>query len=189
MKKLLLTYFEPFGGSDENASQAAAAILPDRIGDIEIIKSEIPVVFGKCAERAIDAAAANGADGVLSVGQAAGRRNITPELVAINYMDASIPDNDGNSPRGVRIDENGADAYFSTFPVRKMAAAINEVGVHAAVSYSAGAYVCNDVFYRLSHRFRGTNVRVGFIHVPDTKTLAPTDAARALEAAIKIAFC
>ena len=145
-------------------------------------------MFGKCAERAIDAAAANGVDGVLSVGQAAGRRNITPELVAINYMDASIPDNDGNSPRGVRIENDGADAYFSTFPVREMAAAINEVGVHAAVSYSAGAYVCNDVFYRLSHCFHGTDVRVGFIHVPDIKTLAPTDAARAIEAAIKVAF-
>lgn len=33
-------------------------------------------------------------------------------------------------------------------------------------SCSAGAYVCNDLFYTLRHRCEGTEVQVGFIHMP-----------------------
>ena len=33
-------------------------------------------------------------------------------------------------------------------------------------SCSAGAYVCNDLFYTLRHRCEGTEVQVGFIHIP-----------------------
>lgn len=185
MKKLFVTYFEPFGGGDRNSSLEAVKLLPDRIGGAEIIKTELPVVFGKAAAIAADIAAEYNVDGVISVGQAAGRKSVTPELVAINYMDAKIPDNDGNQPQGERIDGDGAAAYFSTFDAGIMAAAINAAGIGAAVSYSAGAYVCNDVFYRLSRRFDGTGVRIGFIHVPDIDTLAPENASKALVAAIE----
>ena len=60
----------------------------------------------------------------------------------------------------------GACAYFSTLPVRKMAEAIEAAGIASQVSYSAGAYVCNDLLYTLLSRFEGGQTRVGFIHIP-----------------------
>ena len=50
MKKLLITGFEPFGGEKINPSWEAVKLLPETIGDFEIAKSEIPVVFEKAAE-------------------------------------------------------------------------------------------------------------------------------------------
>lgn len=57
-------------------------------------------------------------------------------------------------------------AYFSTVPVREMVKNMKEAGVPASLSYSAGAFVCNDVLYSLLHHFDGTTVCAGFIHVP-----------------------
>ena len=105
-------------------------------------------------------------DVVLCIGQAGGRNAITPELVAINLRHANIPDNKGNQPLDETIVEGGKTAYFSTLPVRKMAVAIHNSGIPSQVSYSAGAYVCNDVIYTLLAHFDGTKTRAGFIHIP-----------------------
>ena len=171
MKKLLLTSFEPFGGESVNASSMVAETLPDRIGEWEIYKAVIPVVFGRGAVTAAEYADKYNADAILCLGQAAGRRSVTPEMVAINLMHARIPDNDGNCPHDEPIEEGAPAAYFSTLSARLMADAITAGGISGDVSYSAGTYVCNDVLYRLLHRYSGCNggsVRVGFIHVPVT---------------------
>ena len=47
-----------------------------------------------------------------------------------------------------------------------MVQSIRTAELPAALSYSAGAFVCNDVLYTLLHHFAGTGTRVGFIHVP-----------------------
>ena len=103
---------------------------------------------------------------ILSVGQAAGRAAITPEMVAINLRHASIADNSGLVPQDQPVTADGPAAYFSTVPVRKMANAIADAGIPASVSYSAGTFVCNDVMYSALHHFRDSGVRCGFIHVP-----------------------
>ena len=166
VKRLLITGFEPFGGENINPSWEVLKLLPDSINGYEITKLRIPVVFGDAAMCVIRAASELGADAVLCIGQAGGRAAITPELVAINLRHASIPDNSGAKPHDERIIECGDAAFFSTLPVRKMADAINRQGIASQVSYSAGAYVCNDVLYNLLAHFRGTKTRVGFIHVP-----------------------
>ena len=169
MKRLLITGFEPFGGESVNPSWEAVLRLPDVIGDYEISKLRAPVVFGGGADAILDEASRILPDVIISVGQAGGRDAITPEMVAINLRYASIPDNSGNQPKDEPIVRSGESAYFSTLPVRKMVEASVSLGISARVSYSAGAYVCNDVLYTLLHRYRGTDVRVGFIHVPFSK--------------------
>jgi pyroglutamyl-peptidase len=47
-----------------------------------------------------------------------------------------------------------------------MAAAAGAAGVRAEVSFSAGSFVCNQVFFGLQHRLRRRKVRGGFLHVP-----------------------
>ncbi|MGI6173587.1 MAG: pyroglutamyl-peptidase I [Christensenellales bacterium] len=165
-KKILVTGFDPFGGSKINAAWEAVSRLPEEIEGTAIIKAQIPTVFGKGAERAIFLAEENCADVVLLVGQAGGRKEITPEVIAINLRDAAICDNEGNKPYNQKIAEGGDAAYFATIPVHEIVSILQEEDYPARLSYSAGAFVCNDAFYLLSKHFAGTKTRVGFIHIP-----------------------
>ena len=166
MKKLLITGFEPFDGEVINPSWDAVCLLPNIIGDYKLTKLLIPVVFGESAKKVIDVARATSPDVILCVGQAGGREAITPEMVGINLRYAKIPDNQGNQPRDEKILDDGENAYFTTIPARKIAEEISKKGIASKVSYSAGAYVCNDVIYSLLAEFHETDTRVGFIHVP-----------------------
>ena len=166
MRKLLITGFEPFGGEDINPSWEAVKKLPNVIGDYELFKLCIPVVFGEAVQMVINKAEDIAPCAIVCVGQAGGRDAITPELVGINLRNATIPDNKRNKPQDEQIIEGGACAFFSTLPVRKMAQAINDNGIKSHVSYSAGAYVCNDVLYTLLSYFNESEIKVAFIHVP-----------------------
>lgn len=166
MKKILVCGFEPFGNDVTNPSWDAVSSLSDSIGNYNIRKLLLPVVFGEAAAIAINEADKISADAVLCIGQAGGRAAITPELVGINLRYAEIPDNRGNKPCDEPVISGGDDARFSTLPVRKMTEAIKSEGIAAKVSYSAGAYVCNDLLYTLLSHFDGSKTGVGFIHVP-----------------------
>ena len=166
MKKLLVTGFDPFGGENINPSWEAVKELPDHIGDWQITKMEIPTVFGAAADQVIAAAEGLQPNAILCIGQAGGRAAVTPEVVAINLQEARIPDNIGNQPMNIPVVKGGPAAYFATVPVREMVQAIQAANIPAALSYSAGTFVCNDVLYRLLHHFDGTATQAGFIHVP-----------------------
>lgn len=191
MKKLLITGFDAFGGSEINPSWAAVRLLPERIGDYALSKLQLPTVFGTAAELALEQAAHIRPDVILCIGQAGGRSCVTPERIAVNIRDARIEDNGGNRPVGAFVAPDGPAAYFSTVAVEAMAEAICAQGLPGAVSNSAGTFVCNDVLYTLLHRFRDTPVRVGFVHVPylpeqGSPSLPLADITRALTAAIGV---
>lgn len=166
MKKLLITGFEPFGGETLNPSWEAVQLLPDTIRNYRLIKLQIPTVFGEAAQKVLSRAEAVCPDVILSIGQAGGRRAVTPEVVGINLREATIPDNVGNQPQAEPVVADAPAAYFATVPVRDMVKHIKEKELPAALSYSAGAYVCNDVLYSLLHRYAGIQALCGFIHVP-----------------------
>lgn len=166
MRKLLITGFDPFGGESINPAWEAVSRLPDTIGEWEIHRLQIPTVFGRAAEILVEKAQQIAPDAIISVGQAGGRKAITPEMVAINLRHGSIADNAGAQPQDEPVAQDGPAAYFTTLPVRHMVKALADAGLPGAVSYSAGAFVCNDVMYTVLHRYAGTGVRAGFIHVP-----------------------
>ena len=166
MKKLLITGFDPFGGAAVNPSWLAVRGLPDRVGEWELCKLEIPTVYGVAAQTVLKKAAELAPHAIICVGQAGGRAAVTPERIGVNIRDARISDNAGNHPKGEFVAEDGPAAYFATVPVAEIAAAIETAGIPATVSNSAGAFVCNDVLYSLLHHYAGTAVKVGFIHVP-----------------------
>lgn len=163
MKTLLITGFDPFDGRSVNPSWAAVERLPDRIRDFELCKLMIPTVYGVAAQTVVQTALQIGADAIICVGLAGGRDAVTPERIAVNIRDARIADNAGIRYSGEKVCQDGPAAYFSTLPVEKMAQAIRDAGVPAAVSNTAGTYVCNDVLYTVLHR---TNIPACFIHVP-----------------------
>ena len=166
MKQLLITGFDPFGGASVNPAREAVMALPDVVGDYALTKLEIPTVFGLAAETVLRAAEALCPDVILCVGQAGGRAAITPEVVAINLREASIPDNLGYTPQNQPVVAHAPAAYFSTLPVRAMVDEVKAAGVPCSLSYSAGVFVCNDLLYALLHHYDGTDTRVGFVHIP-----------------------
>lgn len=196
--KILLTAFDPFGGERINPAQEVAASLPERIGGAEIVKLWIPTVFGKASEMITRAMDELWPDAVISLGQAGGRKAVTPERIAINWMDARIPDNAGHQPKEQFIEAGGPDGCFSTLPVEAMVAAIREIGLPGEVSLSAGTFVCNEVMYRvLRHAARTMpDTRCGFIHIPflpeqvrekpDMPCLSLEDMVRALTATLEV---
>lgn len=165
-KRLLITGFDPFGGQHINPSWAAVSALPDQVGDYELCKLPIPTIFGLAGSTVLEKAGEFRPDVILCIGQAGGRDAVTPERIAVNIRDARIPDNKGIQPQGECVLPDGPAAYFSTVPVEAMVRAIRDAGIPAAVSNTAGTFVCNDVLYTLLHHFAGTETRVGFLHVP-----------------------
>ena len=166
MKKLLITGFDSFNAQSVNPSWEAVKRLPDRIGEYELCKLQLPTLYRQAPQRLLEKAGEFSPDVIICVGQAGGRDAVTPERIAVNIRAARIPDNGGILLGGERIAPEGPAAYFSTLPVEAMRDAIRAVSIPSAVSNSAGTFVCNDVMYSALHRFAGTDVRCGFIHVP-----------------------
>jgi pyroglutamyl-peptidase len=162
MTKVLLTGFEPFGKASLNPS---GEIVKQIKGD-NIVTAILPVAYAQSAERLLALIAQHNPDVVICLGQAEGRTQITPERIAINLDDARLADNDGEMRNDVPIIVGGPVAYESTLPIKDFVKAINDAGVPAAISLSAGAFLCNHVFYVAQNKFVGTKVRSGFVHVP-----------------------
>lgn len=192
---ILITAFEPFQQETVNATVEALALLPDSVHGHTLIKRMLPVVFGRAVEAVTALVDDLRPDAVICLGQASGRAEVTPERVAINVMDARIPDNAGEQPVDEPIREDGPAAYFSTLPVKAMVQAMKDSGVPAALSNTAGTFVCNDLMYGLlDHLARsGRKIPAGFIHIPATPkqaverpipSLAAETVAKGLAAAI-----
>ena len=195
--KILMTAFDPFGGESVNPAQEAVKHVDVTGLKAEVIKIEVPTVFGKAIEVVAAAMRREQPDVVLAVGQAGGRFEITPERVAINVDDARIADNEGNQPIDQPIFADGPAAYFATVPIKAMVKAIQDIGIPAAVSNTAGTFVCNHIMYGILYLIDKElpQARGGFIHVPfipeqaisrrETPSMAMEDISRALRAAIE----
>ena len=166
--KLLLTAFDPFGGDAINPALEAVKLVADKIGRFDIVKLEVPTVFRKSIDTVAKAIEEEKPDVVLCIGQAGGRFEITPERVAINVDDARIKDNEGNQPIDIKIFEDGENAYFTTLPIKAMVETIREANLPAAVSNTAGTFVCNHLMYGVLYTLakKYPHIKGGFTHVP-----------------------
>ncbi|MFB7893355.1 pyroglutamyl-peptidase I [Microbacterium sp. NPDC056044] len=194
MTTVLLTGFEPFGGDAANPSGAAVNLVAERWSGPEVLVTAVlPVTFAGAAERLRTLMAEHEPDVVIAAGLAGGRAAIGVERVAVNLIDARIPDNDGDQPVDAPSAPGAAPAHFATLPVKEIARRISAAGVPAEVSYSAGTFVCNHVFFTALEA-AASATRAGFVHVPwsaehapsvDAATLPLADIARALEIAVR----
>ena len=167
MKTLLLTGFEPFGGELINPSWILAQAMDGRqIGDVTVVARCLPCEFGASLTALHKALAEIRPCLVLALGQAGGRAELSLERVAINVDDARIADNAGATPIDVPVVVGAPAAYFTTLPIKAMVAGLRAAGCPAAVSQSAGTYVCNHVFFGLQHALHQSGVQGGFMHVP-----------------------
>jgi pyroglutamyl-peptidase len=166
--RALVTGFDAFGGDVANPSYLAARCLPPRLATLQIVVAELPTSFARAPRRLRALIARVQPDIVLCVGLAADRAAISIERVALNLRHARIADNDGQQPLDKPVIASGPAAYFSTLPVMPIVRALARAGMPAEMSLSAGAFVCNHVFYHLMHAAAqsGRGLRAGFVHVP-----------------------
>lgn len=166
--KILVTGFDPFGEDEINPAIEAVKRLDDEIAGAQIVKLEIPTVFGECADVVHEAILKEKPDYVLNIGQAGGRFALTPERVAINFDDGRIADNKGYQPIATPIHEDGQNAYFTQLPVKAMARAIRDAGLPSSVSTTAGTFVCNHIMYQVQYMIdkEFPDLKAGFMHIP-----------------------
>jgi pyroglutamyl-peptidase len=198
--RVLVTGFEPFGGESSNPSWDLCALLPRAIAGAKVETLRVPCEFRRSIETVVAAMKRLKPGLVVCVGQAGGRSALSFERVAINVDDARIPDNAGAAPVDEPVAASGPPACFATLPIKAMVAAARAAGVPAAVSNSAGTYVCNHLMYGVLHYIasQGLATRAGFVHVPyadhqvrgdaAVPSMAVAAMARGLEAAIGAAL-
>lgn len=160
MTRVLVTGFEPFGGSKINPSQQLVEAL-----DGGVAKALLPVSYARAAGALRDAIAEHDPDVVICFGQADGRTGISIERFAHNLDEATTTDNDEATGSGSPIDPDGPAAYAGSLPVDDIVAALHKEGIPAAPSRDAGGFLCNHVFYVLMQTL-DQNARGGFVHVP-----------------------
>ncbi|GAA0104760.1 pyroglutamyl-peptidase I [Paraclostridium sordellii] len=166
--KILVTGFDPFGGESINPAEEAVKRIKEEINGAKIIKLTIPTVREKSLKAIEDAIQIHKPDIVISIGQAGGRFDITPERIAINIDDFRIKDNDGNKPTDEPVRKDGEIAYITSLPVKAMVEHMKKNEVPASVSYTAGTFVCNHVMYGVLYMIdkKYPNIKGGFIHIP-----------------------
>ncbi|CAH0445069.1 Pyrrolidone-carboxylate peptidase [Ralstonia syzygii subsp. syzygii] len=175
MTTVLITGIEPFESDPTNPSwEIARALDGERIDGATLVARQLPCVFGRANLELVAAIEATQPSLALALGLASGRSEISVERVAINVIDARIPDNAGHQPVDVPVVADGPAAYFSSLPIKAIVHALRAAGVPAAVSQSAGTYNCNHLFDGLMHHIAtpAPRMRGGFIHVPTTPELA-----------------
>ena len=168
---VLLTGFDAFGGARVNPSWLAVQALDGQeLNGHRWVGAQLPTTFEGSTEALTQLLKRHQPVLVICVGQAGGRSALSIERVAININDARIADNSGQRPLDTPVVSGGPAAYFSTLPIKAMLCALQQAGVVAEVSQSAGTFVCNHVFYGLMHALATQHgfgrTRGGFIHVP-----------------------
>jgi pyroglutamyl-peptidase len=182
---ILVTSFEPFGGSPVNPTMAIArhlAAMPCRFGSRAY--ATLPVVTGTGIGSTWAAIQTHleriRPDAVVALGENAKADRINLERVAVNLRDARIADNSGVQLIDEPVVAGAPDARFSTLPLRKMLVACDSAGVPATLSLSAGSFLCNELMFRLLECGRP---RVsGFIHVPQLPEQAAVRGGPAMDA-------
>jgi pyroglutamyl-peptidase len=153
--KALVTGFDPFGGDTVNPSSLAVGQLKKRIGEVVVHTAQLPTSYAHSS-------------GVLR----AAIEEVKPEIV----QDARIRDNDGKQPIDKPVVKDGPAAHFATLPIKACVAEMRKAGLPAAVSNTAGTFVCNHIFYALMDIAQSHPIpmRGGFLHIP----YVPEQAAR-----------
>lgn len=171
-RTLLLTFFGPFPGVPVNPTVALAEgaqrLLARTRPDLNVITRELPVSYDGSSTALRTALQEVQPDALISLGVAVGRDVVSLEQVAINLDSAGIEDNDGDRRCDEPIVPDGREAYFSSLPVRASFERLRAAGEPVEISYTAGTYVCNHVFYegqRISREL-GLSIPAGFVHVP-----------------------
>ena len=160
--KILVTGFKPFLGESVNPSEKLANGLSKAFSFVESMV--LPVEFEKSFELLKDKMSAVNPDFIIMMGQAAGRGNVCLEKVGLNWVQTENADEAGFTPKSGKILPDRELALMTKFPIDQVFLELKKAGFPIEISFSAGAYVCNDLYFRVLNEFK--NIPAIFIHVP-----------------------
>lgn len=172
---ILLTGFETFSDHSSNPTEELVnSFRASKILGHEIRVIILPVDFKKALTILEQHFKQQTFAFHLSLGLAASRKVLTPELIALNKIHCpNRPDNIGRVFINEEVSTNAPLAIETTLPVVELVKALNEKHFDAELSNHAGTYVCNAVMYyslRLSSKLMGLTPS-GFMHIPPDKNL------------------
>lgn len=179
-RTILITFFGSFPGVSDNPTGAVAhrveRIFDEHNAGVQLVLCQLPVSYTRSITALEGELSRVRPDALISLGVAPGRGMLSLERVAVNIAGAGIADVDGVQLVDAPVVPGGPDAYFSTLPVRAAYDALD--GEPVEMSYTAGTYVCNTVFYAGRHLVErlGLGIPAGFVHIPATR---PDDGAEA----------
>jgi pyroglutamyl-peptidase len=167
VKTLLVTGFDPFGKFRVNSSWESIRGLDETTMDgWKIVARRLPVSYrkaGPALKRELRRARPNAA---IAFGLAPDR-SIRLERVALNVDHAEKPDNDGRRATDRTIDPRGPLGLESKLPLRAILNRLRRRKFKARLSFHAGTYLCNHVFFVL--RRSASRIPAGFVHLPPVR--------------------
>ena len=165
LMSVLVSCFEPFDGEFINASQEAVSVLSLRRKDLHY--AVLPTIFSRAADELLYTIGSLGPELVIMLGEASGRCSISLERVALNFVNARIPDNEGSQPSHELIRPGGPLALQANLPLQKISAALEDAHIPNTISYFAGTFVCNFLSYRvMDYCSSKDRIRALFVHLP-----------------------
>lgn len=189
--RILVSGFEPF--LDEKVNPTALIAdhvnscdfhkLGERTSTLDVRGVVLPVTFDGAFLRLKSEMSHFKPDVVVCFGLAGGRTTVDIERIAINIRggdQTSRGDNLGKTPSG-QVIPGAPLALETTLPYDLILDELKSRGVPAKVTFSAGTYVCNDVFFQLQNELRYTKIKSGFIHVPRLDSEQPASEAQPTE--------
>ncbi len=190
---ILVTGFERWEEVPDNPTSQ----IVEQLKANDVVGKVLPVSFSKAGLMVENLVKEYRPEAIINLGLAPERATIRVERVAINLIDARVPDNDGVKPVDEPIDPLGPVAYMATIPTREIVESVRSRGIPAFLSYSAGTYLCNFVMYKTLRTVDKLELgsMAGFIHVPYSSEIAsemdkpvPNLPLRTLLEAVKIAL-
>lgn len=166
--RVLLTGFEPFDGFSINPSAVIAETLKGTIiGNIHVYGKVLPLDYKHALDVLRDAIDSSNPTHIISCGQSYSS-DIRLERIAINAISTERADNYGYIPRSDVIIEDGPAGYFGTIDPHPIVSRLRDNGINAKISYHAGTFGCNWVYYNLlDWAANGViKVQVLFVHLP-----------------------
>ena len=177
LETVVVTGYGAWAKTEANPAAQILAGLKERAwDDCNLVALEVPVISDELYDRVEDALLTHKPAVWMSIGVWPGSPLIRLETIGTNWRYFDVPDNSGDSLKGLPIVEQGPAAYNADFPNQEIVAALKAAGIPAMVSYTAGTHMCNQMLYTSSHlmNLQGLQARCGFLHVP----LTPAHVAR-----------
>lgn len=165
--KILITGFQPFLGADTNPSELLSLELSKSISGVDSLV--LPVEFGKAFEVLNLHLQNRSYDHVLMLGLAAGRKKIGFEKIGLNWVHTEHRDEGGTLPESGPIQADSPLALMSPVNIEKYCAALKIDSHPVEISFSAGTFVCNDLYFRILSTF--PKLAAVFIHVPSAQEI------------------
>ena len=183
---VLITGFEPFGKWEINPSELVAENLNgSKIGNAKVIGIVLPVDYNESFKKLEKTIARYKPELIICLGLDGSAKAINVEMIALNLK------RDGW--KFERINEKLF--YISTLPCNEIVNELRKEGIKAKISFFAGFYLCNFVFYNTMRYIEENelDVKAGLIHIPPLKSQASygmdlEEIVKAVETAVEVSL-